>query len=428
MSNESQTMENPPRDRIGCFDEHVNSDPEVTLPADSWPSIGYEEMEWNGAPRATYGPAATRNLATNRTYEAALPALIGGLDPNVTAETLAEAEAAAVSLTRFDAELGSGVAAFAPVLLRSEAASSSQIENLTASARAILTAELGGKVGSNAMLIAANTHAMNAAINLADDLSPDAIRSFHAVLMESQPRHTPGEWRQEPVWIGTNSDSPVGATYIGPAKDRIPELIEDLVEFSLRDDIPALVQVAVAHAQFETIHPFTDGNGRTGRALAQSLLRRRGVTRNVAVPVSAGLLSNIDGYHAALTAYRAGDIAPIVLSFARAAEKAVVNARHLVDDIDAIRDSWTSRVKARKSSGVWQLLDVVARKPVLNATVAAQELGVAVPNAYPPLRALVEQGILQSKAEHQLGPFWRSDEILGAIDAFAERAGRRSGI
>lgn len=199
------------------------------------------------------------------------------------------------------------------------------------------------------------------------------------------------------------------------------------MNFSLRDDIPALIQVAVAHAQFETIHPFSDGNGRTGRAVAQSMLRRRGVTRNVAVPVSAGLLSNVNGYHDALTAYRGGDITPIVLAFARAAEKAVINARQLVGDIDTIRESWKTRVHARKSSGVWQLLNVVVRKPVLNATTAADELRVSVPNVYPPLRALVEQGILKSKAEHQLGPFWRSDEILDANDAFAERAGRRSG-
>lgn len=92
----------------------------------------------------------------------------------------------------------------------------------------------------------------------------------------------------------------------------VPELVDDLVQFANRRDTQALVSTAVAHAQFETIHPFTDGNGRAGRALAQTMLRRRGVTRNVAVPVSAGLLADVDGYHRALTAYREGDVNPIV--------------------------------------------------------------------------------------------------------------------
>lgn len=106
----------------------------------------------------------------------------------------------------------------------------------------------------------------------------------------------------------------------------------------------------MAHAQFGTIHPFTDGNGRKGRVFAQSMLRRRGVTRNVAVPISAGLLSNIAGHHEALTSSRDGDVTPIVLEFSRAAEKAVMNARQLVADIDTIRGDWATKVHARKRS------------------------------------------------------------------------------
>lgn len=158
------------------------------------------------------------------------------------------------------------------------------------------------------------------------------------------------------------------------------------------------------------------------------MLRQRGVTPNVAVPVSAGLFADVEGYHAALTAYRAGEVDPIVLLFAAASLRAVHNARHLVEDIDGIRESWNQRLSARRNSNAWKLLDVLARRPVLNSAAAASELGVQQPNVYPPLRALVEAGIAKSKAEHQLGPFWRSDEVLAAIDAFAERAGRRSAV
>lgn len=144
-------------------------------------------------------------------------------------------------------------------------------------------------------------------------------------------------------------------------------------------------------------------------------------------PVSAGLLAGVDAHHASLTAYRAGDPVPIIEAFADAAIAAVLNAARMVSDIDAIRASWNSCIKARRDSGVWPLLDLVARRPVLNAVVAAEELGIHHTNVYRLLNTLTEARILQSKKEHLAGPFWRSDEILHAIDAFADRAGRRRG-
>lgn len=388
-----------------------------------WPAIGWEPQEWTGS-YPGMGPSAELSGRSAR-YRSAVPPEIGALEPVPEATAVGAASDATLELSRFDAELGSRVAALAPVLLRSEAASSSQIENLTASARAIFSAELGASTGRNAELIAANTRAMQAAVELADDISAESIRRMHAVLMEQQPRHTPGRWREEPVWIGSRSDSPVGADFVAPYHGRVPGLVDDLVAFSRQTRTQPLVAVAVAHAQFETIHPFTDGNGRTGRALAQSLLRFRGVTRNVAVPVSAGLLADVEGYHRALTAYRAGDITPIVRAFAEAAVRAVHNSRVLVAEIDDIRASWDSKLHARRDSNAWRLLDVLVHRPVLNSAGAARELGVQQPNIYPPLRVLEEAGIVRSKKEHRLGPFWRSDEMLDAIDRFAERAGRR---
>ncbi|MGO1318323.1 MAG: Fic family protein [Cellulomonadaceae bacterium] len=388
----------------------------------SWPAIGWQDQTW--VPSTSWTTSSARTPAEAR-YRSAVPARVATLSPQPDDPTMAAAEQATLELSRFDAELGARVASFAPILLRSEAASSSQIENLTASARAIFSAELGARSGRNAEQITENTRALQAAIDLSQDISAPAIGQMHAVLLAHQPRHRPGLWREEAVWIGIRSDSPVGATFVAPHHALVPELVDDLVQFANRRDTQALVSTAVAHAQFETIHPFTDGNGRTGRALAQSMLRRRGVTRNVAVPVSAGLLADVDGYHRALTAYREGDVSPIVRAFADASLRAVGNARRLVGDIDAIRAEWEGRLSARKDSNAWRLLDILARRPVLDSATAAQELGVQQPNIYPPLRALVDAGIATSRSEHRCGPFWRSDEVLGAIDAFAERAGRR---
>ncbi len=388
----------------------------------TWPAVGREERVW--IPTTAWGARAESD-ARRALYDASVPPRISQLTPAPDPVVLAAADDAARELSRFDAELGTRVNSFAPVLLRSEAASSSQIENLTASARAIFSAELGAKTGRNAEQIAANTRSLQAAIGLSEMISTEAILDMHAVLMTDQPRHSPGEFRQEAVWIGTRSDSPVGAEFIGPWFESVPELIQDLVVFALRPEVPPLVSVAVAHAQFETIHPFTDGNGRTGRAFAQALLRHRGVTRSVAVPVSAGLLADVDGYHRALTAYRSGDVNPIVQAFADASLRAVGNSRQLVDEIDQTRAGWNERLTVRRHSNAWRVLDILTRRPVLDSETISTELGVQKPNVYPPMRALVDAGIVKSKAEHQLGPFWRSDEVLAAIDRFAKRAGRR---
>lgn len=392
--------------------------------ARGWPSVTHEPHLWT--PSTGFGMRATREGANPTTYDASIPPFIAGLTPELDRDVGADAEEAAQELSRFDAELGVRVAGFGPVLLRSEAASSSQIEHLTASARAIFSAELGAKSGRNAELIAANTRSLQAALELANEITPGAIADMHRTLMEGQSRHTPGEYRQEQVWIGTRSDSPIGATFVPPVHVRVRSLVEDLTAFASRWDVPSLVSVAVAHAQFETIHPYTDGNGRTGRALAQSMLRFRGVTRNVAVPVSAGLLADVDGYHEALTAYRAGDPNLIVKSFADASFRAVRNSRQLIADIDAIREDWSQRLTVRRDSNAWRLLDVLSARPVLDSATAAAAIGVQQPNVYPPMKALVDAGIVTSKAEHRMGPFWRSDEVLTAIDEFARRAGRRS--
>lgn len=383
-------------------------------------SLTYETVRWE--PQPAQPASAGQSLGT---YHPAVPAAITDLTLDLPPAVLAEAEAASLEITRFDAELGSEVAPFAAVLLRSESAASSQIENLTASARAIAEAELPGlQAKRNAEMIVANTAAMQAALSLSDTIDAAAILAMHRALMAAQPRHTPGAFRTEPVWIGAGS-TPVGATFVGPRHHLIPAAITDLIEFSQRADIPALPQIAVAHAQFETIHPFTDGNGRTGRALVQAMLRNKGLTRQLTVPVSAGLLTDTGAYFAALTSYREGDAAPIIECFSRATSRAIDNGRLLVTDLRDIRRRWNDEIVARSDSAVWKLADLLTRRPVVNAALLAAELGIDSTNAHRYLAPLTEAGILIETTNRARNRIWRAPEVLAALDAFAERAGRR---
>ncbi|WP_238958077.1 Fic family protein [Mycobacterium intracellulare] len=383
--------------------------------------VTHEHVRWE--PQGTrYANAARPKYGT---YHPAVPANVADLILDLPPSVLAEAESASREITRFDAELGGEIAPFAAVLMRSESAASSQIENLTASSRAIAEAELpGGKAKRNAEMIVANTAAMQAAIALSDTVDSNAILAMHRALMANEPRHTPGEFRTEPVWIGGGS-TPIGATFVGPRHERIPGAIDDLLTFAQRADVPALPQIAVVHAQFETIHPFTDGNGRTGRALVQAMLRNKGLTHQVTVPVSAGLLADTDSYFAALTAYRDGDAAPIVERFSNASVLAIANGRQLVVEIRGIRESWNDVITARSDSAVWKVADLLPRRPVVNAALLAQELGIESTNAHRYLNPLTEAGILVETASGPRNRVWRSPEVLAALDAFAERAGRR---
>lgn len=241
--------------------------------------------------------------------------------------------------------------------------------------------------------------------------------------MAKEPRHTPGEFRTEPVWIGSGS-TPINAIFVGPRHQLVPGAIADLISFMQRSDVPALPQIAVAHAQFETIHPFTDGNGRTGRALVQAMLRNKGMTRQVTVPVSAGLLSDTAAYFDALTSYRDGDAAPIVECFSRATVLSITNGRELVAELRRIRENWDVAITARSDSAVWKVADLLTRRPVVNAALLARELGIESTNAHRYLNPLAEAGILVGSSSGPRNRVWRSPEVLAALDAFAERAGR----
>jgi Fic family protein len=391
-------------------------------------AIGYETLNWPAPLEAGYGLADLRAAQRQAgEYRAALPALIANLEVELPAGVLANADEASREVARFDAELGHEIAPFASVLLRSESAASSNIENLTASARAIAEAEALGTTGRrNAALIVSNTEAMTAAVALADQIDEDAILAMHAALMRTSHPDMAGQWRTEQVWIGGGAFGPRGADFIAPHHERVRPAITDLLAFAQRGDIPTLPQVAMAHAQFETIHPFTDGNGRTGRALVQAMLRHNRLTRQITVPVSAGLLSNTDAYFQALGSYRDGDPAPIVEQLSTAAILAVVNGRHLVGDLRSIREQWNSQIKARSDSAVHRVADLLIRQPVFDALTLQRELGITTGNARRYVDPLVAAGVIVEFTDRARNRAWRAPEVLGALDAFAERAGRRT--
>jgi Fic family protein len=392
----------------------------------TWPALEYEDRPWITTFRRDE-VSGRQCQEMRQPYLAAITPEIADQEVRLPSQLQADAEEAAVLLSRFDAQAGAAVLPFASILLRSESASSSQIENLTSSARAVAESELGERDEGNAALIVRNVRAMSAALALADDLTDETIIAMQsALLADIEPEET-GRYRTKQVWIGGNSISPHRADYVAPYYSRVPDAMADMLRFATRTDVPVIAHIAIVHAQFESIHPFLDGNGRTGRALVQSLLRRRGTTTNVAVPVSAGLLHDLHVYFDALTAYREGGVEPIVEVFTRAAGSAVRNGNILCGDIRQIQEQFEDALGGvRADSAARRIAALSFEHPVLNAGLIQARLHVADQTAYRALDVLAERGVLTLGKSKKRNRIWIATDITDALDRFADRAGRRS--
>jgi Fic family protein len=390
----------------------------------NWPALRYETLQWSS--QATAGTASRAQVERHRgPYRAAVVPPIAEQKLYILPDVAAGLDDAANELSRFDAELGGEIAPFSAVLLRSESAASSQIENLTASARAIAEAEIGTANRRNAAQIVANTRAMRAAIALSDRIDAQSILSMHEALMKSDDPEGAGRWREQQVWIGGGSLGPHEADFVAPHHSRVVPGIDDLIKFIDRHDMPVLAHAALAHAQFETIHPFTDGNGRTGRALVHAMMRGKALTRSVTVPISAGLLTDTRSYFEALTRYREGDPSAIIRQFAQAVFISIANGRTLVGELRQVRAGWRERIRLRRDSAAWQIADLLLRHPVINSRLIIEETAIAANNVYRYLEPLVEAKVITEFTYQKRNRAWRSDEVLAALDAFAARAGRR---
>jgi Fic family protein len=363
-------------------------------------------------------------------YKASVTASIAEWKPRISSEDSADIEDATRQLVEFDrhaqSTLGTDNPALGPmtaILLRTESASSSQIEQLTTSAKQLALAEIDAGEKVNALTVVGNVRAMEAALELAGNISDASILAMHKALMLHQRGFEPagaGRFRDEQVWIGPGQAGPRTAEFVAPHHTRIHAAIRDLIAFISRQDVPVLAQVAVSHAQFETIHPFTDGNGRTGRALAQSILRNKGLVGSTAVPISAGLLVNTGRYFAALDSFRQGDAGPIVREFAMASRIAASTGSRLVDDLVAqLEESRAKMSGLRADAAAWKVLPALIGQPAVNTRYLMTKLGLGEMTALRALDALTQRGVLTESSGRDRKRVWQHPGILEVLDAYA---------
>ncbi len=390
-----------------------------------WPSVIYEPQVWDWKGERS----RSREDRLFRGFNAGVPAFIAGIDTRIDGPTGAILEDAVVAIAALDNSANSHLASVAGALLRSESVGSSKIEHLDTNAQLLAMAAIGSlKSTSAAAQVWANVEAMELALKLGrqGDFTVDTILAIHDALMKDDP--VEGVWsgrvRNMQNWIGGSDECPRNAVFIPPVPDRVGRLLDDLAAFCRRTNIPGLVQAAVAHAQFETIHPFTDGNGRTGRAIIHTILRRRNVASNVVVPTSAALLARVDSYFDSLGSYRAGDLGSYLSHFAaatrRAADEAVLLGVHLA----AVTAEWDEIVRPRPGSAVAALMASLLRQPVMSASHhGAGDVDAA--GLYRAVDRLVSAGVLVEVTDFKRNRLWVAPDVTSALDDFNRRIGKR---
>src|SRR5437660_3927662 len=360
-----------------------------------------------------WGRYATRVWREALTYRAYVPPRLETLSMGLSlglAQLLAEAERSLRDLqagrrgrtgntqTR---HFGQDFEALAHQLLRSESVASSRMEGSRVSHRGLARALYDPSAATRTTrAVVGNVRAMERAIQLGTsriDFKPDDLRTIHAVLVESADEPgEPGEVRSTQTWIGGKDVWPHDADYIPPPPDEVPGLLLDLCAFINRTDLPGLLQAAIAHAQFEAIHPFLVGNGRVGRCLVQVVLRRRGLIPRFLPPVSVVLGNNVTAYVEGLRDYRAGRVEDWCGLFARSASIAADRATDLATRIEDVKAAWYERAaRPRRDSAAAKLLAVLTLRPVVDAPATQRLLGVSDEAARLALISLEQRGILK---------------------------------
>lgn len=404
----------------------------LARPADgnNWPSPGSVECRWLSDSDLVGG----RHRGPFQIYPS-VPAEIADADLTWSSHLAAKIAEAAADVSRLNARNDLEPAVLESPLLRSESVGSSQIEGLRVSERRVAAALAGvdNEAGA-AREVANNVDAMREAIRIASDparrLDTSMLLDVHRRLLTNTAMHRyAGELRRVQNWLGRSDKSPKNADYIPPPPELVAPLLDDLALFLERDDIPPIAHAAIAHAQFEGIHPFVDGNGRTGRALVHAVLRRSSLAPRLAPPISVILLGRRDEYFAALNAYQAdGNPYPIIESFADAATEASIAAERLAAQLDELRDEWDALPGRPRAGSIGRrILDDLTELPVLNADTVAERHGVVPDVARRGLAALTDIGILRETSGRKRGRIWVADAITDLLDAFGADTARDAG-
>jgi Fic family protein len=380
-----------------------------------------------------------RNARRGCDYEAYLPDCLAGRKISLSGETAADVADAERAVDRLNREAGAlaDSEAVARLLLRAEAVASSRIEGLEIGGRRLLKAQLARGLADDPSDVTAtevlnNIEAMRWAVeslSAAAAVTAEGLLGIHERLLTGTAlEEYAGKARGQQNWIGGSSYNPCSATFVPPPFEHVDPLLDDLCSFCNDDSMPAIAQAALAHAQFETIHPFIDGNGRTGRALIHVILRRRGLAPVVVPPVSLVLATWSKHYVDGLSATRyvaeptseeaAEGLDSWIGLFAAATQRAVTDAEMYEQGVAEAQDAWRDRLgRVRANSAVDRLINALPGAPIITVQSGAALIGRSEQAVNQAIPRLERAGVLK---QTNLGRRNRAFEAIDLIDAFTD--------
>lgn len=390
---------------------------------------------------------ARRNRRPCR-YEAYVPDLLADRPFDLDAEMSADVVDVEVALASFDATAGMrpDLEQLARFLLRAEAVASSRIEGLRVGSRRLARHEARVAHGDHpndatADAVLGSIEAMRLAIDVvasATEVTVGHILEMHQTLLaRSMTPELGGVVRDRQNWIGGNDFNPCSAEFVPPPPEFVDPLLEDLCAFINRDDLPAVVQAGMVHAQFETIHPFADGNGRTGRALIHVVLRRRRSATAYVPPISLALATNSRAYIAGLIAYRyvesvdsavAAEAMRLWLEvFLEATHRSVMDASRLGQDLEALEARWRAAATPRRGSAADRALVSLLSHPVVSVDDVATLVGVSFQAANVAVQRLVGAGVLEPTGGASRNRLFEAPEVLSLLTRYERSVATPSG-
>lgn len=309
--------------------------------------------------------------------------------------------------------------------LRREALASTRIEGTQASLSEVLQAEIDGQTPTDDVLeVQRYLEATSLAHQLAQRLPVTqrlVLRVHEALLRDVRgEERRPGEYRATPVWIGAAGATPDSAAFVPPLPAHLPEFLSDWERFVNEDGraYPALIQAALMHYQFETIHPFLDGNGRIGRLLINLVLMDRGRLSQPLLYLSSYFEAHRSDYYQRLQAVRArGDIDGWLTFFLEAVRHQAGDAVERSQQLVRIREEYHAEaVKGR--SRLPLLVDMIVRNPFVTVKAVERQVGLTNQGARNLIRSAVEKGWLTSLGSHGRGgrEHWYAPRILEILE------------
>jgi Fic family protein len=384
-------------------------------------------------------------------YDVYIPDYLAGQEftfGSSVAADISDAERAARDLDAKTSTLAD-TEALARLLLRTESVASSRIEGFVVGARRLLRADAARASGEDgpdvtAAEVLGNIEAMTYALQTVQAGSPitvPVLLETHRRLLEGTAlgEDHGGRIRDRQNWIGGNSYNPCAAVFVPPPPEHVEDLLIDLCAFCNEDSLPPVAQAAIAHAQFENIHPFADGNGRVGRALIHMVFRSRGLTQRVSPPVSLVLATHVQDYLAGLrgTAYvgpRDSKRAVAAINhwlgiFAGACARAAADAIAFEERIRAIQSEWRTRLgPVRSDAAALRLIDVLPGAPVITLASAQSMIDRSLRATIDAMKRLSDVGVVTpAHLGRQRKQLYEAREIIDVFTALERQLASPAG-